>query len=105
MHVRDHVVSKWEELAEELGLDDEEDVSKELDKIKEKYKDDNKKAAFEVLKLWVNYYKTAATWQTLMDALQGTSLQEAVNSIKKYLSGKQHHDHPVLLSLLKMTIS
>lgn len=43
-------------------------------------------AATEVLKLWTNQTLVPATWQTLVDA-QKIGLQEAMNSIRSYLSG------------------
>ena len=76
-------------MADELGLDDDDKVSKELDKIRENWKleSDKKKAAFEVLKLWLRHYQTTATWQALLDALQKLKLDLAVTSIQSYLSG------------------
>ena len=62
MYVRNHIQDKWEALADELGLDDDEKVSEELEKIKEKWKSDNQKAAF---KLWLKHNKTTATWRKL----------------------------------------
>ena len=87
--MREHVQDKWEELADELGLDDDETVSEKLKKIKDEWKTDHdsKKAAFDVLKLWLTYYKTSATWRTLIDALQRLKLDVAVNSVQKHLSG------------------
>ena len=85
-YIRDHVQDKWEELADELGLDDDEKVSEELEKIKEKWKSDNQKAAFEVLKLWLKHYKTTATWRKLNKALNDVGLQEAVRSLNNFLS-------------------
>ena len=89
MYVRDHVQDKWEELAEELGLDDDDKVSEELEKIRVKSKTDknSKKAAFEMLKLWLRHYKTTATWHTLLDALQRLNLDSAVSSVQAHLSG------------------
>lgn len=87
-YVRDHVQDKWEELAEELGLDDDDDISV---KFKEKRKEcgtDGKKMTFEVLKLWLNHYKRAATWQALIEALERLSLDNALYSVREYLSGK-----------------
>ena len=88
MYVRDHVQNKWEELADELGLDDDEEVSKKLESLKGKWASDNRKATFEVLKLWLNYYKKRATWEALLDAISRLQLSDAVDSIKKYLSGR-----------------
>lgn len=89
MYVRDHVLDKWEELADELGLEDDDKVSEELEKIREKWKleSNNKKAAFEVLKLWLKHYKATATWQTLLDVLLKLKLDFAVTTIQSYLSG------------------
>ena len=87
MYVHDHVQDKWEELADELGLDDDDKASEELDKIREKWKTDKKKAVFEVLKLWLRHYKTTATWQALLCALQKLKLDSAVSSIQCHLSG------------------
>ena len=89
MYVRDHVQDEWEELADELGLDDDDKASGELEKIREKWKTDknNSKAAFEVLKLWLRHYQTTATWQVLLDALRKLKLDSAVSSVQDYLSG------------------
>ena len=91
MYVRSHVQDKWEEVADELGLDDEESTSEELEKIKERWKSDSQKATFEVLKLWLKHYKTTATWQTLLSALQKLKLESAVSSIQDYLSGSDKY--------------
>ena len=88
LYVRDHVQDKWEELADELGLDDEEKVSKELEEIKERHKTNNKKAAFEALKLWLKHNKTSVTWHKLIEALRKLELNAAVSSVRKYLSCK-----------------
>ena len=88
MYVREHVLDKWEELADELGLDDEDEVSEKLEELKEKWGEDSKKATFEVLKLWLNYYKTKATWNTLIEALTRLKLEKALDSVQKYLSSK-----------------
>ena len=92
-YVCDRVSDKWEELADELGLDDDDEVSEELEKIKKKWKSNNKKAAFEVLKLWLKHYKATATWCKLIDALQKVpGLQEAMKSVNNFLSsGKCIH--------------
>lgn len=87
MCVRDHVQHEWEELADELGLDDDEKASQELDKIREKWKSNKKKATFEMLKLWQRHYQTTATWQALLIALRKLKLDSAVSSIQNYLSG------------------
>ena len=89
IYVRDHVQDKWEELADELGLDDDDKASEELEKIREKWKTDKKnlKAAFEALKLWLRHYQTTATWQVLLDALRKLKLDSAVSSIQDHLSG------------------
>ena len=89
MYVRNHVQDKWEELADELGLDDDDKASEELEKIREKWKTDkkNSKAAFNALKLWLRHYQIAATWQVLLDALRKLKLDSAVSSIQDYLSG------------------
>ena len=91
MYVRSHVQDKWEELADELGLDDEDSTSEELEKIKEKWKSDSQKATFEVLKLWLKHYKTTATWQTLLNALEKLKLESAVSSIQDHLSGSDKY--------------
>ena len=91
MYVRSHVQDKWEELADELGLDDEDSTSEELEKIKEKWKSDSQKATFEVLKLWLKHYKTTATWQTLLSALHKLKLESAISSIQDYLSGSDKY--------------
>lgn len=88
MYVRDHVQEKWEELADELGLDDDDEVSKKFKEKKTEYVTDKRKMAFEVLKLWVNHYKTTATWQSLTDALTRLNIVDALNSIREYLSSK-----------------
>ena len=49
---------------------------------------DKKKATFEVLKLWLNHYKTKATWEKLIEALTRIKLNDALNSVRKYLSGE-----------------
>jgi hypothetical protein len=87
MYVRSHVQDKWEELADELGLYDEDSTSEELEKIRERWKSDSRRAAFEMLKLWLKHYKTTATWQTLLNALQKLKLESAFTSIQDYLSG------------------
>ena len=87
MYVRNHVQDKWEELADELGLDDEDSTSEELEKIREKWKSDSQKATFEMLKLWLKHYTTTATWQTLLNALQKLKLESAISSIQDHLSG------------------
>ena len=88
MYVRDHLQDKWEELAEELGLDDDDKASEELEKIRGKWKTDKKKAAFEMFKLWLRHCKTTATWCTLLDALQRLKLDPAVSSVQDHLSGR-----------------
>lgn len=87
-YVQDHVQNKWEELADELGLDDDEEVSKKLESLKKRWASDNRKATFEVLKLWQKHYKRTATWGTLLEAISKLQLSNAVDSIKKDLSGK-----------------
>lgn len=88
LYVRDHVQEKWEELADELGLEDDDDVSKKFKDKKTEYATDKRKMTFEVLKLWVNHYKITATWQSLINALDRLHLVDALNSIKEYLSSK-----------------
>lgn len=95
-HVRDHVLHKWEELADELGLDDDDKASKELDEIREKWKDNKKMAAFKMLKLWLRHYQTSATWEALLSALRKLKLDSAISSIQDHLSGSGKH-HPSLL--------
>ena len=86
--VRDHVQEKWEELADELGLEDDDEVSKKFKEKKTECATDKRKMAFEVLKLWVNHYKITATWQSLIDALVRLNLVDALKSIRENLSSK-----------------
>ena len=96
MYVRNHVQDKWEELADELGLDDEDSTSEELQKIRGEWKSDSKKATFEMLKLWLKHCKTTATWQTLLIALRKLELDSAFSSIQDYLSGSGKYNNNTL---------
>lgn len=88
LYVRDHVQERWEELADELGLDDDDQVSKKFKEKKTECASDKRKMTFQVLKLWVDHYKTTATWQSLIEALDRLNLVDALNSVREYLSSK-----------------
>ena len=79
-----HVGEKWEELALALGLDEEEELSKKLDEIREKRKGNSTLAAYDVLMLW-HKNKKDVTWERLIEALDTVGLTDAVSSIKDFL--------------------
>ena len=95
-HVQKKIVDKWEEVAVELGLDDdgsddEGDKKTMLDDIREKRKDNPNMAAYSVLNSWLKSMRIKLTWGGLIEALHGAGLQEVVKSVTTYLSCKYIH--------------
>lgn len=87
-HVWRFIEDKWEEVAAELGLEDEDDVAEKLDHIREHRRDDKSMASLDILKLWLKSQRERATWAVLLEALQRVNLQEATSSVRSFLSGK-----------------
>lgn len=90
-HVQKKIIDKWEEMAIELGLDDdgsddEGDKKTTLDGIREKRKDNPNMAAYNVLNSWLRSTRIKPTWSRLIEALHGAGLQKVVESVTTYLS-------------------
>ena len=94
-HVQKKIGDKWEEVAIELGLDDDGDDNGDkkttLDDIREKRKDNPNMAAYYVLNSWLRSMRIKPTWGGLIKALQEAGLQEAVESVTTHLSCKYIH--------------
>ena len=84
-YVRTFVGDKWEELAVELGLDEDEESEKKLKEIKKERKDNHSMASYDVLKLWLSSQNANRTWEGLKRALMAVGLVDAVKSITEYL--------------------
>ena len=87
-YVRKFVGDKWEELAIELGLDEDEESAKKFEEIKKERKDNHLMASYDVLMLWQASQNANPTWEGLKRALIEVDLVDAVKSINEYL-GKQ----------------
>ena len=89
-HVQKKIRDKWEEVAIELGLDDDGDDNGDkkttLDDIREKRKDNPTMAAYGVLNSWLRSTRIKPTWGGLIEALRGAGLQGVVESVTTYLS-------------------
>ena len=96
-HVQKKIGDKWEEVAIELGLDDDGDDNGDkkttLDDIREKRKDNPNMAAYNVLNSWLKSMRIKPTWGGLIEALHGAGLQEVVKSVTAYLSASCKYIH------------
>ena len=84
-YVRTFVGDKWEDLAVELGLDEDEECAKKLEEIKTKREDNSSMASYDVLKLWQGNQNANPSWEGLKRALKAVGLVDAVKSINEYL--------------------
>ena len=96
-HVQKKIGDKWEEVAIELGLDDQEveddDARTKLDEIRDRRKDKPTLAAHDVLTSWLNDKRIRRTWGILIDALREVGLQELVESVNTFLSTSSKCTH------------
>ena len=83
-YVKCFIGDKWEELAIELGLDEDEESAKKLDEIRMKRKDNASMASYNVLMLWYRNQNANRTWEELKRALAAVGLIDAVKSIDEY---------------------
>ena len=87
--MRGFIGDKWEELALELGLDEDEESAEKLDDIRKNRKDNASMASYDVLRLRHDNQTANRTWEELKKALTAVGLTDAVKSIDEYL-GKRH---------------